>query len=181
MQELTNWTLDAIRADDPVMSWMEERRFEWVPLVSDCIARMMEGYSLLVLTDKEREWFGKYAVSTINRSSKSRPYLPVYELSGMLPGLDAIHSDEQIELARDMLSVSFGGNYLFWYIGKSDDPRVKLAKKSDDSFLLVMDEEIQNSFFLRSADEFLDLKLLHLVRLFDKTLDGVLFNEITLQ
>ena len=180
MQQLVNWTLDAIRADDPVMSWMEERRFEWVPLISDCIGRMMEGASLLVVTDKEREWFGKYVVSTVNKGGRSRPYLPVYDLAGMLPGLDGIHNDEQMELARDMLSVSFSGNFIFWYIGKSDDPRIKLAKKSDDSFLWVMDQEIQNAFFLRSADEFLDLKLLHLMRLFDKTLDAVLFNELTL-
>jgi len=41
-----------------------------------------------------------------------------------------------------------------------------------------MDEDFQNSFPLRSYDRLLDITLLHLYRIFDKTLNAVLFGEV---
>jgi len=43
-----------------------------------------------------------------------------------------------------------------------------------------MDEEMTNSFTLRSYDELIDIKLLQLFRLFDKTISAALFAEIDL-
>jgi hypothetical protein len=56
-----------------------------------------------------------------------------------------------------------------------------LAYRNDESFLWVMDEEIQNSFALRSADTLLDIKLLQLYKLFDTTLSAALFGDIDLE
>ncbi len=79
-----------------------------------------------------------------------------------------------------MFSLSMGKGCLFWYIGRSDDVRARLPKKSDGSFLWILDEELQNSFHLRSGDDLLDLKLMHLARLFDKSIDAAMFGEIDL-
>lgn len=161
------------------MGWIEERRFEWVPIAYSAMSHLMNGASLVIITDREREWFGKYLITMINKPDQGRPFLPLYLADGLLAHLDKMSANENIELVSDLLSLSFK-NYIFWYIGKSDDVRASLAKKKEDSFMWIMDEEFQNSFFLRSADDLLDIKLMHLARLFTKTADAVIFGEVSL-
>ena len=45
----------------------------------------------------------------------------------------------------------------------------------------IMDEHIQNSFYLLSSDENLDIKLIQLFKLLDKSIDAVLFAEVTFE
>jgi len=44
-----------------------------------------------------------------------------------------------------------------------------------------LDEMMQNSFTLRSDDEELDIKLIQLLTLFDKSIDAILFSEVDIQ
>jgi hypothetical protein len=44
-----------------------------------------------------------------------------------------------------------------------------------------MDEEVQNSFALRTSDPLLDIKLLQLYKLFDNTLSAALFGDLDLE
>ena len=44
----------------------------------------------------------------------------------------------------------------------------------------LFDEQAQNSFYLSSSDEMLDIKLLSLYKLFDKSVDVVLFAKVAL-
>ncbi|MBV5278304.1 MAG: hypothetical protein J0647_04610, partial [Campylobacteraceae bacterium] len=37
MQQFLKWTLEEIRKDSSTMSWMEEKRFEWVPLAASML------------------------------------------------------------------------------------------------------------------------------------------------
>ncbi len=80
-----------------------------------------------------------------------------------------------------MLNISFPNGYCFWYIGKSNDVRATLPKFSKNSFLWVFDEEIQDAFNLKTSDEALDMKLLQMYRLYDKTLSAALFAEINVE
>ncbi len=176
MSNLIDWTLKVIRAEEPMMSWMEERRFDWVPLVNDFMQKVVNGTSIVLIVDKEREWLEKYITQSLNNDTKNRPYLPVISFSALKGDIGG----DNVELFMDMLEMSFKGEYLFWYIGKANTKKFNLAKKREDSFMMILDEEIQNSFFLRSKDEFIDIKLMNLVRLLDKTVDGVLFGEIDL-
>ena len=176
---MVQWTLATIRSDEPMMSWLEERRFEWVPLARDALGQLMKGSALIVVTDKEREWFGKYLLSTLNRPDRSRPVLPIFEVSGLLHDHDRRGAGEEIDLVNNMLSLTLCNHYIFWYIGRSDDIRARLPKKTDGSFLWILDEELQNSFHLRSNDDLLDIKLMHLARLFDRSIDAAMFGEIT--
>lgn len=162
------------------MSWMEERRFEWVPLVNDFLSKVIAGTTIIVVTDNERNWFNRYVCQSFNQKSKNRPFLPLVSLNSLGHSLEDLTTTEDYDLLSDMLNISFKDEYIFWYIGKSRNERFRLAKKREDSFMWVMDEEIQNSFFMRSNDELLDIKLLHLVRLLDKTVDSILFGEISL-
>lgn len=176
MSNLIDWTLKTIRTEEPMMSWMEERRFDWIPLINDFMQKVVGGTTVVLVVDKEREWFAKYILQFINNKTKHRPYLPIVLSSS----LKTDGGGENLDVFMDMLDMSFKNDYVFWYIGKATSNRFKLAKKRDDSFMIVLDEEIQNSFFLRSKDELLDVKLINLVRLVDKTVDGVLFGDISL-
>jgi hypothetical protein len=179
--EFDKWILNAIRYDETIMSWMEERRYEWIPLAYAALEKLIGGSTVIVVTDKEREWFGKYIAYNINKPLKNRPLIPCFLLQDIMPYLNEIKKDEDVELLYDMLSISFKDDYFFWYIGRSNDSKAIIAKRKEDSFLWVMDEEIQNSFYLKSFDELLDLKLFQLFRLFDKSLDAVLFGEIEIE
>ena len=67
MQEFLNWTVDTIREDRLISPWLEEKKYEWTPLVSKNIYNLLErGFSIIVVTDKEREWFLEYILGNIN-------------------------------------------------------------------------------------------------------------------
>lgn len=57
LQEFLNWTVDTIR-EDKLISLVGRKKFEWAPLVSKNITNILDkSYSILIITDKEREWF----------------------------------------------------------------------------------------------------------------------------
>lgn len=178
MQDILKWTIDRIRADETMMSWLEERKFDWVPLVKNCVSQMINGVATVVITDTDRNWFAHYVLDSINCPQKNRPLLPIFHIKSIYPHVDTIKSKEDLELVKDMLSITFKNDYIFWYIGKSNDPRAKLALSKDDGFYWVLDDEIANSFLLNSNDLILDFKLLQLYRIFDKTISAAMFSEI---
>ncbi len=180
MQQLLKWTLETIREED-CFSWMEEHRYEWAPLVKSAIDQMLEGKTVLLLTDVPRKWFGKYVLENVNNLQKNRPLLPVFPMAKMFPSLGALSSTQEIQLFEDMLDLAYPNGYFIWYIGKGNHPFTKLAYRCEDSFLWIMDEEVENSFSLRSSDEMLDIKLLQLYKLFDLTLSEALFGELDLE
>lgn len=181
MQQLLKWTLDTIREEESSFSWMEEYRYEWAPLVKSAVSQTIEGKTALIVTDDPRQWFGNYILNNINDLNKNRPLLPFYLLAGCFPSLQNIHSTQSLELFEDMLDISYPNGYYIWYIGKGDHPYTKLSYRNDDSFLWILDEEVQNSFTLRSSDTLLDIKLLQMYKLFDSTLSASLFGDLDLE
>jgi hypothetical protein len=180
MQQLLKWTLEAIREED-CFSWMEERRDDWVPLVRNAVAQLAEGKTMLVATDEPRAWFGRYIVDHINLPEKNRPFFPVFPFERIFPHISRLTHTQDIELAEDMLDIAFPSGYFIWYIGKSEHALMKPAHRKDGSFLWILDEVIGDSFYLRESDPLLDIKLLQLFKLFDKTLNEALFGELDLE
>ncbi len=180
MQQLLKWTLETIREDESCFSWMEEYRYEWAPLVKSAVSQSVEGKTVLVVTDESHKWFGKYILNAVNDLRKNRPLLPFYQLSECFPNLSNMHTTEEVQLLEDMLDISYPNGYYIWYIGRADHPYSKLAYRCTNSFLWVLDEEVENAFVLRSSDVLLDIKLVQLYRLFDMTLSAVLFGELEL-
>ena len=178
MQQLLKWTLDTIREEESCFSWMEEYRYEWAPLVKNAVSQVLEGKTVLIITDDSHEWFGNYIVNAVNDLGKYRPLLPFYKLSDNFPHLSNIKATDEIQLLEDMLDISYPNGYYIWYIGRGDHSLTKLAYRNQDNFLWVLDEEVQNSFALRSADPLLDIKLLQLYKLFDMTLSASLFGDL---
>ena len=179
MQEFINWTVDTIRQDKYLGSWLEERKYDWTPLISKSITNLIDKEkSVLIITDKDYEWYMQYILTNVNKPKNGRPLLPFYDFNAFNSNIDNIKTESDIELIKDMLNISFPKGYFFWYIGKSQSTRATLAKFTSKPLLWIMDEELPNSFVLRSNDESLDMKLLQMYRLFDKTLSAVLFAEV---
>ena len=181
MKQLLNWTLGAIREEESSFSWMEEYRYEWAPLIKSAASQILEGKTVLVVTDESRKWFAKYILNSVNDLQKNRPLLPFYPLAEIFPNLSSLYSTQEIQLLEDMLDISYPNGYFIWYIGKGDHPYTKMAYRNDDSFLWIMDQEVPNSFALRSADTLLDIKLLQLYKLFDRTVSAMIFGDLELE
>ncbi|MFW5607595.1 MAG: HobA family DNA replication regulator, partial [Campylobacter hyointestinalis] len=49
MSDFMKWSLEAIRDDSPLMSWMEERRVEWAPLLASRIKYLLDGFTFIVI------------------------------------------------------------------------------------------------------------------------------------
>ena len=77
------------------------------------------------------------------------------------------------------MAQTFPSGYTFFYVGKNSDIKMQIAKRKDDSFMWVLDEHLQNSFYLQTSDDNLDIKLIQLFKLLDKSIDAVLFAEVT--
>ena len=181
MQQLLTWTLQAIREEEPSFAWLEEYRFEWVPPIKNLLNALLNGKTVLLLSDERHKWFVQYILNNINAVRKSRPFLPFYAFSGCFPDVQSLKNSRDIKLLEDMLSLSFPEGYLFWYIGNGEHPYTKIAFRNEESLLWVMDAEVQNAFMLRSRDRYIDIKLLQLYRLLDKTLTAAICGELDIE
>jgi glycosyltransferase involved in cell wall biosynthesis len=90
---------------------------------------------------------------------------------------DALILEEKLIRENTMLS----DMYHFWYIGKSQDVRATIPKVLKHSFLWIFDEEKQDAFNMKSNDEALDMKLLQMFRLYNKSVSASLFAEINVE
>lgn len=181
MQKLLAWTLQSIREEESDFSWMEEKRYDWTPLVKSALERIVQGQSVLVLTDPSRRWFGHYIQNKINETQNNRPFLPFYQLSRMFSTLDDMQSTQDLALLEDMLDISFANGYFIWYIGEGTHPYTKLVYRNEENFLWIIDDQVHNSFPFRGSDDLLDLKLIQLYKLFDRSISAVLFGELELE
>ncbi len=178
--DLIKWSLDAIRSSSKELSWMEERRLEWAPLLASRLRYLIDGAPFIVICDEDRDWFESYLLRSINRKGSHRPILPFISLKSLYPRLNDINSKEEISLLDDMLSISFPNGFVYFYIGKSSSKLCAIAKNRTSSYMWLFDEQAENSFYLSSTDENLDFKLLSMFRLFDRTIDAVLFGQVEL-
>ena len=181
MQDLSSWVLQALRRDASRPTWLEERRFEWIPLLKRALQKVFNGESLILVTDYEREWFMSYVVYSIN-CSNNRPYIPVISINTLFPQIDRVlHKDEvEIALVNDYLNNVFAHRYFFWYVGRNDAPRSKLALSQEDGFLWMFDASLQNSFTLQSTNALVDIKLMQMYRIFNLALEAVMFGNVRL-
>ncbi len=178
MQALLNWTLKTIRLDGTEFSWMEELRFDWVPIVKSAVMKIAEGQTLLIITDRKREWFAKYIQENINNRDKKRPFIPVYDMRSCLGVPEGIKDNNEIEVIEDMLDISYPNGYFLWYIGDAGYNYNNMLFRNDENFLWLVGDHIQNSISFRESDPNLDIKLLQLYKLFDATMEAIIYGEV---
>ena len=176
--DFAQWSLDAIREEDGALSWLEEQRFNWATTSSATIADILEGKTIILITDRKRKWLERYILSSINSDKIDRPILPIVSIDSIYKHYNNINGGEMIDILDDMLSLSYKDNYIFWYIGRGDDRRSDIAKRRDSSYFWIFDEEFHNAFTMKSYDSHLDIKLLQLYRLFNASLNAAMFGEV---
>jgi len=178
MPSLLDWTLEAIREEPSEFSWMEERRYDWVPLAKSALERIVEGQAVLVLTDPRRRWFEHYILNAVNAPAKERPFLPIHSLRSVFPHLQEIDTSDRVALLEDMLEIAYPQGYFLWYIGEGSHPYTKIAYRNEENFLWLINEEVAGSFVLSDTDPLLDIKLLQLYRLFDTSIEATLYGQV---
>jgi hypothetical protein len=180
MTSILDWTLETIREEGSSFSWMEEYRYDWVPVIERAIKKILRGQTILILSDESREWYVRYIADKINALRDERPFLPIYTLKSMFPNLDRMSSTEELDLLEDMLEISYPNGYLIWYIGSADSIYTKFVFRNDENLLWIIDGDVPNSFYLKNGGISLDIKLIQLFKLFNKTIDASLFSELNL-
>jgi len=180
MKSILDWTLQTIREEDSSFSWMEECRYDWVPVIQSSVKKILEGQTILILTDESRSWYARYIANKINNLENKRPFLPIYTLKSMFPNLDKMKNTEDLDLFEDMLNISYPNGYFIWYIGSADSVYTKFVFRNDENLLWIIDGDVPNSFYLKKGGTSLDIKMIQLFKLFNKTIDASLFNEINI-
>ncbi|RAX53198.1 hypothetical protein CCY99_06295 [Helicobacter sp. 16-1353] len=169
-----NWTLELARKDGIAMGWFEERRFDWCQIAYRFAKNIINGNTIILCSDLQKKWFCEYVLQTIN-ANKGRPLIPIITLESMLPKCQ----DIDLPLIEDMLSVAFDDRYTIWYIGYANNRLVKLATDHQSSFIWAFDGSLHTAFNMNSSDSGSDVKLLQLFKILDRTIDAVMFNEIS--
>jgi hypothetical protein len=176
--DFAQWSLDAIREEGGSLSWLEEYRFEWSKTTAFALEQILNGKTIILITDSKRKWFEHYIVTTLNAITLERPLIPIISIDSIYPDYNNISGGEMIDILDDMIALSYKNDYFFWYIGKGDDKRSDIAKRKDESYFWLFDEDFNNAFTLKSYDPVLDIKLLQLYRLFDASLSAAMFGEV---
>jgi len=170
--------LDAIREEGGSLSWLEEHRFEWSKTTAYALEQILNGKTIILITDEKRKWFENYILTSINGINLDRPMIPILSIDSLYTHYNAISGGEGIDLVDDMIAQSYKDDYFFWYIGKGDDKRSDIAKRKDESYFWIFDEDFNNAFTLKSYDTSLDIKLLQLYKLFNASLNAAMFGEV---
>lgn len=178
MSDFAQWSLDAIREEDGSFNWLEEQRFDWTTTTSQALEQILDGKTIILITDKKRKWLQTYITSSINAVQLERPLLPIISIDSMYHHYDSVSGGEMIDVVEDMIGLSHKEDYFFWYIGKGDDKRADIAKRKDTSYFWIFDEVYLNAFNLKSYDKSLDIKLLQLYHIFNASLNAAMFGEV---
>ena len=178
MTDFSQWSLDVIRSEGGSLSWLEEDRFDWSKTTAFALEQILEGKTIILITDEKRKWFEKYIIDTLNAEMMDRPIIPIYSIDALYPHFNSVKNSEMVDMINDTIAQSFQDNFFFWYIGKGDIKRSDIAKRKDGSYFWIFDEDFNNAFRLKSYDSHLDIKLLQLYKLFDTSLNGAMFGEV---
>ena len=173
-QLFADWTLRLLRKGENALtlSWLEERRFEWCSPTYRFIHNVIaKGSAIILCTDVKRTWFGEYILQHIN-SVNSRPLLPIFYMNSSLP-----RAELNTQLVEDMFNIAFK-NHILWYIGRTDNKLATLAIEQQDSFLWAFDSNLHTAFHLDSNESSVDIKLLQLFSVLDKSIDAIMFDEL---
>jgi len=178
MPDFAQWSLDAIREEGGSLSWLEEDRFEWSKSTAYALDQILNGKTVILITDVKRKWLENYILTSINSLSFERPFIPIVSIDSLYTHFNDLSGGEMIDILEDMISQSYKDDFFFWYIGKGDDKRSDIAKRKDESYFWIFDENFNNAFTLKSYDTSLDIKLLQLFKLFNASLNATMFGEV---
>jgi len=178
MLDFAQWSLDAIREEGASLSWLEEHRFEWAKTTAFALEQILNGKTIILITDEKRKWLEHYILSSVNSPRMERPLVPILSIDSIYTHYNSTSGGAMLDIVDDMIASSYQEESLFWYIGQGDDKRSDIAKRKDNSYFWMFDEDFNNAFTMKSYDSSLDIKLLQLYKLFDASLNATMFGEV---
>ena len=178
--DFSEWTLSAIREYDSSFSWMEEYRFNWIPQVSNALSKILEGYTVIVVTDREFKWYSDYIIDRVNSVNRNRPFIPVYNIDALFPQAYSLNETMELDSLYDMFDISFANGYLFWYIGSGEHRHYEYIEQNKSNIIWRLNHEVEGIFSLKKGDDLIDIKLIQSFKLFDKALEAALVGEVEL-
>lgn len=179
MQDLSKFTYE-LAQKDVNLTWLIAKSDDWTSNLSSKLRFLLDERTFILICDDERSWFEEYFLKNINRSMKERPFLPFFSLKSLYPNRKNLKNFDNFPYLDDMLNLCFPKGYVYFYIGESKDELYELAKSSENSYMWIIGKKVQNAFYIDKDDENLDIKLLSLYKIFDKSIDSVLFSEVLL-
>ena len=178
--DFSQWTLQAIREQGSCFSWMEEYRFNWIPQAKNAISKILEGQSIIIVTDKKYRWLSNYIINKINSVENNRPFIPIYSIDCLFPKIKSLENSSDIDFLYDMLDISFANGYFFWYIGDGKHTHFEHILQDKASLIWQLNQEIEGIFTLNRNDKDVDIKLMQAFKLFEKAIDAALIGDIEL-
>ena len=178
--DFSDWTLTNIREEGSSFSWMEEHRFNWIPQVNNALKKILNGFSIIVVTDREFNWLGDYIVNKLNSKEKNRPYIPIYNIDCLFSAAYKLNDTTELDLLYDMFDISFSNGYLFWYIGNGEHRHYEYIEQNKSSIIWRLNHEVEGLFSLKRGDPQIDIKLIQAFKLFDKAIDAAITGDIEL-
>jgi hypothetical protein len=159
---------------------MEELRFNWIPQAKSSISKILEGYSVILICDRDFKWFNHYILDRINRLDRNRPFIPIYSLEGLFPSYNRLKEATEFDILFDMLDISFPNGYLFWYIGLGEESIYEYIEQDKESLIWRLNQDIEGIFSLSKSDPLIDIKLIQTFKLYDKAIESALVGEVEL-
>lgn len=182
--DFRSWLLETMRLEyDKWASdreWLEIDRALFADTMLGALKHIVSGGTVLLATDEHREWFSTYALSRFYYNTINRPLLPIFSLNRLLGTDVSLQQDSSRKNIINMLDIAYE-NYMFWYVGRINNPIADLCRSKDYGLFWVMDQGIRGSFPLRANDEFLDYKLMDMLRLFEKALYESILNRLDIE
>lgn len=178
MRDIFKWGIEFTQKNKN-LDWFEIKRESFMPLLAINLHHLLNGKVFIILSDDDRAWFCDYFIYKINYS-QTRPIFPFFKLNALYPKFTNTTPKEQIALICDMLNIVFDDNIVCFYIGKTGTGSYALTKNFENNFLWIIDDTIENSFYLSSKGENLDNQLIELTKIFDSAINAVLFEEVAL-
>ncbi|MEA2091860.1 MAG: HobA family DNA replication regulator, partial [Campylobacterota bacterium] len=83
MSDFAQWSLDVIREDGAILSWLEEQRFDWTNPLSLALEQILNGKTIILITDEKRKWLETYILGSINSMQHERPLLPIVSIDSL--------------------------------------------------------------------------------------------------
>lgn len=100
--KFVQWTTNAIKEGGVSMGWFDERRFDWCQIAHRFSSSIINGHTILLCTDPQRQWFANYIIQNIN-TRNGRPLVPITNINTMIPkGIET-----NINLIEDMLEIAY--------------------------------------------------------------------------
>lgn len=167
--------------DDPSFAWLNEQKERVALLFSQNLRSMLDGKAFVIVTDENSEWYEKYFLQKINENTSERPFLPFYSLKNLYSNFANLKSKDEILLVDDLLNLTFANGFIYFYIGAKNSPRFELIRNNENTFLWILGENSDESLFsIGGSGVDLDIKLLKIYEIFDKSVNVSLFDEAIL-